>query len=203
MIEGEFKKLLSPKYFRSVVYPGRTVDKGQGLPYSLKELLRDDRYTPSLLKEMPEVLAHGQKVLHNVKAKGAAMGDVMTPETENHLYPQVMMEAFGRKVKIIVDDVHREAMRVATATQVELASPYAVTATWDQATRELLHGVVDDARCCGSQSSFLGLEWVSLLRKDAARLARTTAEPFDTIPGSQGGTFKWLDPTEIDATYVV
>eukprot|EP00947_MAST-08B_sp_MAST-8B-sp1_P002069 g2069.t1 len=198
-IEGEFKKLLEPRYFRSTVYPGRRVDKDSSLPRSLQALLKDDRYTNFLMDAMPAILANGAQVLMNVKAKGAAMGDTMPPETEAMLYPQVMMEAFGRQVKAIVDDVHRQAMRQATHVQVEVASPYSVTASWDQVSEELLHGVVDEARGFGTQPSFLGSDWAGLVRKDAARYAST--EQLDALEGTDGGRFAWLEPADITETY--
>ena len=70
-------------------------------PKGLKELLNDERYQQPLEEVMPKVLDKAETVLRNVKRKGAAVGDIMDLETENMLRPQILMEAFARKLLVL------------------------------------------------------------------------------------------------------
>ena len=59
--------------------------------------------------------------------------------------------------------------------------------------------MVDDARGFGVQRSFLGADWAGLILKDAKRYASTA--PLDSLQGTDGGRFAWLEPAEIAETY--
>merc|ERR1711871_990903 len=94
LMDGLFKKLLDPKEFRRVVYPGISLPKDSKVPRSLKEMLDDEKYAAAFETLAPRVKSKAHTVLENVKRRGAREGDIMDARTEEQLRPQVYREAF-------------------------------------------------------------------------------------------------------------
>ena len=56
---------------------------------------------------VPAAMAQAESVLRNVRAKGAAAGDVMDDATARLLWPQIVNEALARQIVALVQRLHR------------------------------------------------------------------------------------------------
>ena len=81
-------------------------------------------YLQALEREaVPEALAKATSVLAGVKARGLAAGDVMDPQTEQMLWPQIVNEALARSVVALVRRQHRRQHRAHSLDPKNLALP--------------------------------------------------------------------------------
>ncbi|TYZ56977.1 hypothetical protein PybrP1_004576 [[Pythium] brassicae (nom. inval.)] len=178
--DGVFAKLLSERAFQQLVYPGIPPAQLAHAPRSLQALLADPWYERELLALMPKVEAKAERVLANVKQRGAAQGDAMDVATERQLRPQVLQEAFGREVLAMVHRVNYQKHAALAQDARTLADPSADAASWDQLPSAFLDALLLRERECAGAAvagvavldAFMGDEWAELLLADARRMER-------------------------------
>lgn len=102
VLDGVFKKMLEPREFQNLVYPGLRREDLKSLPQSLQEVLSDPKYAKGVQELVPVAKAKAKSVLDAVKARAAGDGDVMDADTEAALYPGVFQEAFARALVAMV-----------------------------------------------------------------------------------------------------
>eukprot|EP00936_MAST-01D_sp_MAST-1D-sp1_P001724 g1724.t1 len=167
-LDGLFKQMMNPRTFQQAVFPGVDDPGAQNAPVSFQQLLRCPAYHSELATLMPRVNAKARAVLDNVKRKGAAKGDIMDPDTEQFLWPQVLREAFAHEVVAMVKRVSTRQHRAWANAATDVASPHADEATWDQLELATIHAV--GLQGFAFQDDFLGDEWPDLLMDDIRRL---------------------------------
>ena len=90
---------------------------------------------------VPKAMAKAESVMRNVKAKGAAAGDVMDAQTEEMLWPQVVNEALARGIVEMVQQLHR-ASHLWAASHPDNAAKWegegSEGADWEQLDEALL-----------------------------------------------------------------
>lgn len=201
--DGVFAKLLQESEFQKLVYPGIPKQQLVHAPQNLQALLEDPWYEEELLALMPKVEAKAESVLKNVKVRGAAQGEFMDAATEAKLRPQVLQEAFGREVLVMVHRVnYKKHMMMANDVRT-LADPNAECAEWDQLSSAFLDALLlaksssvdgDDpeAKVAGVavMDDFMGEEWTEILLADVQRMATNnllmeTALGIDSSPGQR------------------
>ena len=168
LLDGVFKKMLEPKEFQALVYPGLRVAELQRLPTSLQEVLADPRYAKDVEQLVPVAKAKAKSVLDAVKVRAAAEGDVMDAATEASLYPAVFQEAFARALVSMVTSTAVAAQSLQVRTSSALASPFAAPALWEQLHAESLRGVMSAGFAV--QDAFCGPGWPELYVSDLQRM---------------------------------
>jgi tetratricopeptide (TPR) repeat protein len=171
-LNGVFAKMSKAKDFQKLVFPGIPEEELKSAPKSLQELLANAVYSNELEGLMPKVEAKADSVLNNVKAKGVAQGDVMDPQTEAMLRPQVLKEAFAREIVAMVNRVNRQQHAQRAKDTQSIASPLSELATWDQLDPETLQGLLKTDGGFAVQDEFMGDEWCSVILKDIVRLSK-------------------------------
>ncbi|KDO19717.1 hypothetical protein SPRG_14244 [Saprolegnia parasitica CBS 223.65] len=175
-LDGIFAKLSNERDFVQLVYPGISAEdiQRQQLPRSLRQLLSDAAtYESELIALMPKVEAKANLVLANVKAKGAAQGEIMDAATEAVLRPQVFNEAFARELLSMIQRVNTQKHALLAQDARFLANPDAECAHLAR-----IDDVVGDRlfrSCsvpCGVLDGFMGDEYIPFLRSDALRLRK-------------------------------
>ncbi|CAM9782837.1 unnamed protein product [Chrysoparadoxa australica] len=91
---------------------------------------------------IPKAMERASKVLGNVKAKAAEVGDHMDEQTEEVLKPQVLQEAFAREVVCAVTAVHAQARAKMTKETAPVASPEAGEADLDQLSEKTVSELI-------------------------------------------------------------
>eukprot|EP00636_Phaeomonas_parva_P014932 CAMPEP_0118880700 /NCGR_PEP_ID=MMETSP1163-20130328/20245_1 /TAXON_ID=124430 /ORGANISM="Phaeomonas parva, Strain CCMP2877" /LENGTH=625 /DNA_ID=CAMNT_0006817207 /DNA_START=132 /DNA_END=2009 /DNA_ORIENTATION=+ len=214
--QGVFNRLFDKSTFAATAFPGLNAEQLKSAPRSLNELLEVPAYKEEIEERMPRVRAKADSVLANVKERGRQMGEIMTPETEELLWPSIMQEAFGRELVTAVRNVHSRLRNLMGRDPRLVADKDDEAATWDQLPDGLLGGLFrdlpnfaegkeDDGAMPGTAvlDDFLGAEWLPLLKADIARMAEGDALAnlvIPDIPGVEGGgqnvsgfQTSWLD----------
>eukprot|EP01031_Cornospumella_fuschlensis_P024036 gene24036-29087_t len=166
-LKGLFVTLIDPSSMRQALYPGTPQDMLSLLPRNLREVLQ----WKDLSLDYSAIAANATEVLKNIKAKGARTGDIMDPQTEQVLLPQIAQEALARA---IVTGVHalkqRQSKALTTSEEVSIAS-----SCDPRALQQVLDGEVVDCLCSQQfaiQKEYMGKEWAEVVRKDLSRYLR-------------------------------
>jgi hypothetical protein len=116
LLDGVFRRMLDPAEFQRIVFPGLSAAERAAGPQSLQSLVSDARYADAVRALVPGATERTRKVLDAVKVRGAAEGDIMDPETEAALWPNVFQEAFAREVVALMN-------RISTAAHASQVRP--------------------------------------------------------------------------------
>ena len=172
MIEKTFIALMDPKQFQQRIYPGVSLPEDSPMPKNLKELLNNPLYQRGLVEAMPTVIAKADRIIDNVKRKGALKGDIMDKQTEGMLRPQVLMEAFAREIANIVMRTQAMVSKHFAIMEAKLASPEDERADWDMLDDSVYSTWKEGAQGFGVADNFLGDDWPGIVVEDIERLKK-------------------------------
>lgn len=163
-LKGLFVTLIDPASMRQALFPGIPADVLSILPRNLREVLQ----WKDLHLDYIAIAANATEVLSNIKAKGVRTGDIMDPQTELVLLPQIAQEALARAIVTSVHALKQQHSKALTASnEVSIAS------IQDQrALQEVLDEDVVEALCSRQfaiQREYMGRDWTDVVRKDMCR----------------------------------
>lgn len=163
-LKGLFVTLVDPASMRQALFPGTPQDMLNMLPRNLREVLQ----WRDLQLDYNAIAINASEVLSNIKAKGARSGDIMDPQTELVLLPQIAQEALARA---IVTGVHalkqQQSKALSVSTDISVASIHDTRAQQEVLDEEVLHTL--RAREVAIQREYMGQEWAGVVRKDMCR----------------------------------
>ena len=170
MIEKTFIALMDPAEFKRRIYPGLDLPEGSPAPKTLKELLNDPIYQHPLQNIMPTVIAKANRIIDNVKRKGAAQGEVMDQQTEDVLRPQVLMEAFAREITGVVNRTAAMVSKQFALLGARIADPNDDRAQWDLLPEPTMKAWDTEGQGFAVADAFMGDGFSSLVLDDLKRL---------------------------------
>lgn len=165
-LQGTFAKLCDREHFQELVFPGFSREAKRGLPKTLVELFEWEE----LQLDLDSIAESAATVFKNIKIKGAKQGQIMDSETEKVLLPQIAQEALAKRILEEVQKLNRKVSSMIANSIKAIAAP-----TDERVERDLLDEEVGiRLRISGftAQPSFMGPDWIPVIRKDLIRYVR-------------------------------
>lgn len=163
---GIYVKLVDPKQYTDVVFPGTPSHVLAALPKSIKDLLLWKELQLDLIK----VAKVAENILAGVKKRGKEQGDIMDEQTQGALLPQIVYEALAVELVDSVRLLGRRLNAVRAHVSVSEASISSPNASLDQLEPEVIEAL--DVNHIAVQDEFMGSEWTRLLVNDFRRFVR-------------------------------
>ncbi len=166
-LNGTFKKLGDKKLLTGLLFPGASSEVLTTLPKDLREVLSWTDLELDLFK----IAKNATDVLNSIQAKGAVRGDIMDPETESVLLPQIAQEALANGILEAVRNLNRKVSSTIAKLTLKEASPEDFQGDLDQLDNQVVKDLFSTEQL-GVQTEFMGPEWADAILVDIERYCR-------------------------------
>eukprot|EP00941_MAST-03F_sp_MAST-3F-sp1_P001277 g1277.t1 len=184
IMDGVFKRLLTPSTFRQVCFP-TTEDstfKELGLPRSFLQCIKSRHIRKELVLRMPTVRRKAKDIIEGMRRKALDQSNSWDKATEKVLKRDILREAFARQLVKVTKYVYRNEELAKNVVAEEENDERAGCRQFDDLFIRRLYC----SECYAVQHNFFGSDWATAILSDCSRFSRDE-KMYELTPRGEAG----------------